>query len=84
MFPLADERGRVLGFGAGRWGRGQQPKYLNTADGEVFHRAGSSMAPTSRGRLRPGGPRVLVEGYTDVIALRQAGVPRPSARWGRR
>jgi DNA primase len=38
MFPLADERGRVLGFGARALGEGQQPKYLNTSDGEVFHK----------------------------------------------
>ena len=32
-FPLADERGRVLGFGARAMKPDQQPKYLNTSDG---------------------------------------------------
>src|SRR3954447_24130183 len=38
MFPLCDERGRVLGFGARALSPGAQPKYLNTSDGEVFHK----------------------------------------------
>src|SRR3954452_12773880 len=76
MFPLADERGRVLGFGARALGEGQQPKYLNTSDGEVFHKGrivyGADLA---RAAAAKAGRVVLVEGYTDVIALRQAGVP---------
>jgi DNA primase len=76
MFPLADERGRVLGFGARALSEGQQPKYLNTSDGEVFHKGrlvyGADLA---RAAAAKAGRVVLVEGYTDVIALRQAGVP---------
>src|SRR5205823_14372679 len=37
-FPLADERGRVLGFGARALRPEDRPKYLNTSDGEVFHK----------------------------------------------
>ena len=59
MFPLADARGRVLGFGARAMGADQQPKYLNTSDGEVFHKGDQSSAPTSRARrgARPAGRR---------------------------
>jgi DNA primase len=74
-FPLCDERGRVLGFGARRMGGEDGPKYLNTPEGELFHKgdllygADLARAPAARaGRV------VLVEGYTDAIALRQAGV----------
>jgi DNA primase len=35
MFPLADIRGRVLGFGARAMGEQQGPKYLNTSDNEI-------------------------------------------------
>ena len=46
-------------------------------------RAGSSTAPTSRARRpRKAGRVVLVEGYTDVIALRQAGVPEAVCSMG--
>ncbi len=74
-FPLADERGRVLGFGARALGVDQQPKYLNTSDSELFHKGrlvyGADLA---RAAAAKAGRIVLVEGYTDVIALRQAGV----------
>jgi DNA primase len=83
MFPLADERGRVLGFGARALGEGQQPKYLNTSDGEVFHKGrivyGADLA---RAAAAKAGRVVLVEGYTDVIALRQAGVPESVCSMG--
>lgn len=74
-FPLADERGRVLGFGARALGEDQQPKYLNSAEGEVFHKReqlyGLHLARTPAARA---GRVVLCEGYTDVIALHQGGM----------
>jgi DNA primase len=75
MFPLADERGRVLGFGARALAPGDEPKYLNTAESELFHKGrliyGADLARASAAKA---GRVVLVEGYTDVIALRQAGI----------
>ena len=57
MFPLGDPRGRVLGFGARALGADQQPKYLNSPDGEVFHKGrqlfGADIARRA-GRPRPG------------------------------
>ena len=38
MFPLADVRGRVLGFGARAMREKQRPKYLNTTDNDVYHK----------------------------------------------
>src|SRR5215204_4916682 len=38
MFPLADARGRVLGFGARAMAEGRGPKYLNTSENEVYHK----------------------------------------------
>ena len=37
-FPLCDARGRVLGFGARALGADQQPKYLNSPEGDVYHK----------------------------------------------
>jgi DNA primase len=83
MFPLADERGRVLGFGARALGESQQPKYLNTSDGEVFHKGRMIYgADLARAAAAKAGRVVLVEGYTDVIALRQAGVPEAVCSMG--
>ena len=76
MFPLADERGRVRGFGARAMRDGQGPKYLNSNEGQVFHKGrfvyGADLARAAAAREAR---VVLVEGYTDVVALRQAGVP---------
>ena len=37
-FPLCDQRGHVLGFGARAMSADQQPKYVNSADGAVYHK----------------------------------------------
>jgi DNA primase len=75
MFPLCDMRGRVLGFGARALRDNQQPKYLNSSDGEVYSKGqyvyGGDLARTTAARASRS---VLVEGYTDVIALHQAGM----------
>ena len=63
--------------------RASKPKYLNTSDGELFHKGrivyGADMA---RAAAAKAGRVVLVEGYTDVIALHQAGVPEAVAQMG--
>ena len=75
MFPLADRRGRVLGFGARALGSDQQPKYLNTADTELFHKGRQLFgADVARAHAAKAGAVIVAEGYTDVIALHQAGM----------
>jgi DNA primase len=75
MFPLADVRGRVLGFGARAMTDGQKPKYLNTSDNDVYHKGqhvyGGDVA---RAHATKAGRVIVCEGYTDVIALHQAGL----------
>lgn len=81
MFPLADIRGRVLGFGARALGEEgpaegpKRPKYLNTSDNDLYHKGlhlyGADLA---RAHATRAGEVVLCEGYTDVIALHQAGM----------
>jgi DNA primase len=80
-FPLCDQRGHVLGFGARALSG--SPKYLNTSDNEVFHK-GSIVygADVARAAAARSGRVVLVEGYTDVIALHQAGVPEAVGSMG--
>lgn len=75
IFPLADRRGRVLGFGARAMRDNQGPKYVNTRDGEVY-RKGRQLFAVDLARAPAGraGSVVLAEGYTDVIALHQAGI----------
>lgn len=76
MFPIIDTNGRVLGFG-GRdlKGDGRGPKYINTPQTEVYDKSNvlyglfqAKRAVRNKDRL------ILTEGYTDVIALHQAGI----------
>jgi DNA primase len=75
MFPTADSRGRVRGFGGRKFGEAPGPKYVNTADGELYHKRevlyGIELA---RATAAKAGRMVLVEGYTDVVAMHQAGI----------
>jgi len=75
MFPLADRRGRVLGFGARALGSDQQPKYLNTSENEVFHKGNQLFGQdVARAAAAKAGQTIVCEGYTDVIAMHQAGM----------
>jgi DNA primase len=75
MFPLADVRGKVLGFGARAMREDQRPKYLNTSDNDIYHKGlqlyGADLA---RPHATKAGEMILCEGYTDVIAMHQAGL----------
>jgi DNA primase len=74
MFPLTDARGRVRGFGARAMREGQGPKYVNTREGEVFHKREQLFGlDQARAASAKAGSVVLAEGYTDVLALHQAG-----------
>ena len=77
MFPLTDARGRVIGFQARRL-RDDDPlrgKYVNSPEGELFKKSnvlyGLHLARAAIARQERA---VVVEGNTDVIALRQAGL----------
>src|SRR5215204_6122069 len=76
MFPLADARGRIVGFQARKL-HDDDPlrgKYVNSPEGELFHKSailyGLDLARTAIAKQERA---VVVEGNTDVIALRQAG-----------
>jgi len=77
LFPLADARGRVLGFQARKL-REDDPlraKYVNSPESELF-RKGAVLYGLDRARtaIAKGGYACVVEGNTDVLALRQAGI----------
>jgi DNA primase len=75
MFPIRDRRGRTLGFGGRAMRSDQGAKYVNTAETDFFHKSrmlyGIDLAKEAIARA---GRAVVVEGYTDVLALHQAGV----------
>jgi DNA primase len=76
MFPLCDARGRVVGFQARKLSEDDplKGKYVNSPEGDLFHK-GSILygLHLARGAISKQDHAVVVEGNTDVIALRQAG-----------
>jgi DNA primase len=73
MFPIQDQRGRVVGFG-GRTLGAARAKYLNTPETAVFHKSELLYGlPLARAAIRERGTVIVAEGYMDVIALVQAG-----------
>ncbi|MBV9213557.1 MAG: DNA primase [Actinobacteria bacterium] len=83
MFPLADARGRVLGFGARSLSEAERPKYLNTSENELYHKGRQLFGiHRARGMAAKRGRIVAVEGYTDVLALHQGGITESVAIMG--
>ena len=83
MFPLADGRGRVLGFGARQMGEGRGPKYLNTSENDVYHKGRQLFGiDVARKEAMKTGRFVVVEGYTDVLALHRIGIREAVAIMG--
>jgi DNA primase len=77
MFPLADARGRIVGFQARKL-REDDPlrgKYVNSPEGELFHKSAILYGlHLARAAIAKEDRALVVEGNTDVIALRQAGL----------
>ncbi len=71
MFPIHDQRGRVIGFG-GRVIGDEKPKYLNSPETPVFHKGEELYGLyQARQKVRHLERFLIVEGYMDVIALAQ-------------
>ena len=82
-FPVKDHRGRVVGFGARGMGADAKPKYLNSPEGELYRKSRTLYGiDRARGAIARGQRAVVVEGYTDVIALHQAGIEEAVAVMG--
>jgi DNA primase len=85
MFPLTDARGRVIGFQARKL-RDDDPlrgKYVNSPESELFHKSAVLYGlHLARPAIAKDDRALVVEGNTDVIALRQAGVQPVVASMG--
>ena len=81
MFPIIDQYGNVLAFG-GRVMEKREPKYLNTSDTPVFNKRLGVYAANLLRKERHLERVVLVEGYMDVVSLRQFGVEGVCATLG--
>jgi DNA primase len=83
MFPILDRRGRVIAFGGRVLQSEQGPKYLNSPETPLFHKGRELFALWQVKQANSNLARiVVVEGYMDVIALHQAGLPIAVATLG--
>jgi len=74
-FPIADGRGRVLGFGARTLDPGAGPKYVNSPETAAFQKRKLLFGlHEARAAASTQGWTVVCEGYTDVLAFAEAGV----------
>jgi DNA primase len=83
MFPIRDRRGRTLGFGGRAMRSDQGAKYVNTAETDFFHKSQMLYGvDRAKAAIAKAGRAVVVEGYTDVLALHQAGIEEAVAVMG--
>jgi DNA primase len=83
MVPLVAPGGAVLGFGARALAPGDEPKYLNSPEGPVYHKSAFLFGlEQARRHAEPGGEMIVVEGYFDAIAMHQAGLGNTVATSG--
>lgn len=82
MFPIRDHTGKAVGFGGRVLGDGQ-PKYLNTGETPIFHKSRNMYGiDRAKNAIVAARKAVVVEGYTDVIALHEAGIGNVVATLG--
>ena len=84
IFPIHNQSGKVLGFGARVLKTNDRaPKYINTPENEIYLKSkilyGSYFA---RMAIDKADECLLVEGYTDVVSLHQAGIENVVASGG--
>lgn len=82
MFPIADMNGRIIAFGGRVIDKGE-PKYLNSSDTPLFHKSRNLFGlDKAKETIVKSKTAIVVEGYTDVIALHEAGFSNAVATLG--
>jgi DNA primase len=82
MFPIRSVKGEVIAFGARVLDKGE-PKYLNSPETPLFHKGRELYGLfEARSALRDSGYVLVTEGYMDVVALAQLGLPHAVATLG--
>ncbi len=83
MFPIWNERGRVIGFGGRALLPDAQPKYLNSAESPLYSKSHVLYAMHfARDAAQKAGRLIVVEGYFDCLSLHQAGIENVVASCG--
>ncbi|MEI6184257.1 MAG: DNA primase, partial [Bacteroidota bacterium] len=85
IFPIHSITGKIIGFGARVIGKGdgKGPKYINTPENEVYSKSKILYGMfQARNAVNKVDECLLVEGYTDVVSLHQAGIENVVASGG--
>ena len=82
IFPIADQRGRVIAFG-GRLIRGDGPKYINSPDTSIFHKQENLFAfDKALQTIKDRNSALICEGYMDALSFHAAGITNAVAPLG--
>jgi len=82
IFPIADVKGKVIAFGGRVIGKGE-PKYMNSPETPAYHKSSTLYGlHLAKGEIVRKGTVLVVEGYTDVLALAQVGIGNAVATLG--
>jgi DNA primase len=82
-FPICDELGRAIAFGARIIDPEDEPKYLNSPESAIFHKSRALYAiHLAKRAIVDSRTAIIVEGYTDVIACHAAGLTNVVATLG--
>lgn len=82
MFPIFSARGQVVAF-SGRSLDGSEPKYINTADTEIFHKRKTIFGFNfARDSIHRNNRTIIVEGQIDAIQMQCHGFPETVAPLG--
>lgn len=74
MFPIFNMQGNAIAFGGRIMGDGQ-PKYLNSSENALFHKSQVLYGlDKAKNNMASTGTAIVVEGYTDVIAMHESGI----------
>lgn len=83
MFPITDLAGRTIAFGGRVLDPKGSPKYLNSNDTPIFHKSANVYGINlAKPKIIESKTALVVEGYTDVIALHAAGFSNAVATLG--
>ena len=85
IFPIHSVTGKIIGFGARIIGKGdgKGPKYINTPENELYSKSKLLYGMyQARNAINKAEECLLVEGYTDVVSLHQAGIENVVASGG--
>lgn len=83
IFPITDQAGRPIAFGARKLDPEDEPKYLNSPESPVFNKSATLYGLAQAARtIQKTGRAIITEGYTDTIACHQAGFTNAVATLG--